>query len=122
MSADRPAPLTASEISIQRAYDRARDHVRRGVVPLLVATQRDADSITERWAIPSASRSDVTWIVDLLRDVRGIGTLCQCEAATNGRVCWHRAIARLAHLDVIPVRTATPVRYHVRPGVGPHVW
>jgi hypothetical protein len=115
-------PLTGDELRMRRAYDRARDQIRRGVVPVLIDTALASDRLTERWVVPSATRDNLSWVVDLARDMRGMSTSCTCEAAQRGQLCWHRAAARLAHMDVVPVSVAARVRYRVRAGVGPPVW
>jgi hypothetical protein len=119
---ERPAPMTPQEQRIQRAYERARDHVRRGVVPTLIETTLETDCLRERWVMPSATRDNLSWVVELTRNADGIATACKCEAAQKQFICWHRALTRLAHLDVVPVKIATPVRYRVKEGFGPKVW
>jgi len=118
----QPAAMSAQETRIQRAYERARDHVRRGVVPTLIETTLEADCLRERWVMPSATRDNLSWVVELRRDMQGIATECKCEAAQKQLICWHRALARLAHLDVVPSQVATPTRYRVKEGFGPKVW
>lgn len=117
-----PAAMSVQEVRIQRAYERARDHVRRGVVPVLIDTTLEAERLTERWVMPSATRDNLSWVVELQRDEKGIATSCKCEAAQKQLICWHRALARLAHLDVVPSKNSCPVRYRVKEGFGPKVW
>ena len=81
---------------IDRALAKAREQARANNVPALLSSEVAADATRQRWAVSSRTVAGTVYLVDLTADADGVSTLCQCEAQHAGRLCWHRAAARLA--------------------------
>jgi erythromycin esterase-like protein len=103
------APTDRRAATIARATAKAHEQARAGNLPTLLRSRFDGEAITELWSIGSRTTGGAVYIVDLRHDADGVTTYCECEAQHAGRVCWHRAAARLAHADAI--------RSHRAPGV-----
>ena len=69
----------------RRAYVRALYHVERGVEPTAAGGA---------WLVPSNSRAELVHRVTRQGEI----LTCDCEAAVNGRRCWHVAAAECAEL------------------------
>ena len=100
------------QAAMDRAIARAHQQAAAGVVPLLLATTFTGGAIAETWSVPSRT-SDSLYRVVLTHTAEAIVTACDCQAGREGRVCWHRGLARLAHEERVPSRTACG--YRMRP-------
>ena len=100
------------QASMDRAVARAHQQAGAGVVPLLLATTFTGGSIAETWSVPSRT-SDALYRVTLAHTAEAVVTTCDCQAGAAGRLCWHRGLARLAHEERVPSRTACG--YRMRP-------
>ena len=87
------------QAALDKAISKAHEQARIGNLPTLLR-QHDTDHDTRQvWSIGSRTVAGVVYTIDLIADAEGITTLCHdCEAAHAGRLCWHRASARLAAL------------------------
>lgn len=90
----------------QRALARAAEDRKAGIAPerIACATYRIA-----------STRPDHTPHTVVIKSVVRLEATCDCEGATNGRVCrhmaqaWDAAVARIAHSDDAPAAAPAPV-------------
>jgi hypothetical protein len=93
MQSTRPPHVQAT---INRAIARAHTQAQAGNIPALLSSDVTPTATRQTWAVTSRSVAGTVYLVDLVADSSGIDTHCECEASHAGRICWHRASARLA--------------------------
>jgi len=69
----------------RRAYVRAQYHAANGV---------EATAVDGAWLVPSNSRAALVHRITRQGEI----LVCDCEAAANGRRCWHAALAEATEL------------------------
>lgn len=114
-SVSRPRTPEQRQAAIDRAIARAHEQAQAGNLPRLLRQFHDPEQTRQVWAISSRTTGGVVYTVDLIADADGLHTHChECQAATAGRLCWHRAACRLAVLGELP-QAATPPAPAARP-------
>ena len=95
--------------AIDRATHKAHEQARTGNVPTLLRSFTSPDGLEQRqfWTVGSRTTGGVVYDVTLTADADGLKTLCHCDGATAGRICWHRAAVRLAALGELECHRAT---------------
>ncbi len=96
------------QAAIDRAMHKAREQAQAGNIPVLVRDFTSPDGLEQRqyWTIGSRTTGGVVYNVDLTASASGIETLCHCDGANAGRLCWHRAAVRLAALGELECHRA----------------
>ncbi len=91
------------QAAIDRATAKALEQARAKNIPTLLRkhTSRDGLQTTAVWNVSSRITAGTIYLVDMTADCDGIRTLCSCDGASAGRICWHRSAVRLAvHGDI----------------------
>lgn len=90
--------------SIDRAYTRAIQMARAGIVPALVRSSTSADGLqtVAVFGVPSRTAPGAVHLVTLIADCDGLASTCDCPAGATDKPCWHRAACRLQALGELP--------------------
>ena len=116
MSYARTAPEVTPEearrrlqAAIDRATHKAHKQAQAGNLPTLLRSFTSPDGLEQRqfWTVGSRTTGGVVYDVTLTADCDGLKTLCHCDGANAGRICWHRAAVRLAALGELESHRAT---------------
>ncbi len=96
------------QAAIGRAMHKAREQAQAGNIPVLVRDFTSPDGLEQRqyWTVGSRTTGGVVYNVDLCASADGLTTLCHCDGANAGRLCWHRASVRLAALGELEHHTS----------------
>ncbi len=96
------------QAAIDRAQHKAHEQAAAGNLPTLLRTFTSPDGLETRqfWTVGSRTTGGVVYDVSLTADADGLTTLCHCDGATAGRICWHRAAVRLAALGELECHRA----------------
>ncbi len=103
---------TDARAKLQRAIDRAthkaQEQAAAGNLPRLLRSFTSPDGLEQRqfWTVGSRTTGGVVYDVTLTADCDGLKTLCHCDGANAGRICWHRAAVRLAALGELECHRA----------------
>lgn len=113
-TAQRSLTAAQKQAIIDRALAKAHEQARAGNLPSLLRQHNALDNLstTQVWTVGSRTTGGVIYRVVVTADGDGISSLCECEAAHSGRICWHRAACRMAALGELPQAApvaATPV-------------
>jgi hypothetical protein len=127
MSNATTSPRTRTPEQRQRAIDtaltKAQEMARAGILPTLVRSFTSPDQLEtqQHYTVPSRMTQGTYYHVTVRADADGLHTLCHdCEAATAGRLCWHRAACWLAALGRLGCHDGQqPV---ITPATAPDPW
>lgn len=83
---------TSRTESIARATAKARQVAGQGVAPRFTGWAAGAGRL---FKVASARHEGHEYTVTARAMRNGVATVCDCEAARRGLICWHRALVRL---------------------------
>jgi hypothetical protein len=83
---------TTRQASIDRAMAKARQIAAQGGSPRFIGWAAGAGRL---FKVASATHADHEYTVSARRVAAGVATECECEAASRGLVCYHRALVQL---------------------------
>ena len=84
---------------------KAISQARKGNRPRLIDTLSHAHETTHVYTVASSSGRG-SYRTELVANCEGVHTVCNCQAGSHGRPCWHQVAVALLEDGELPERSA----------------